>query len=142
MEAAGAGQGQLGQAKRFGNRLPEMWKAAQPGGSISFRFRGTTAKIYDLLGPDCGQVIMKVDDQEPVVKPRFDSFCTYHRLATLTIAEGLPDTVHQVELTIHPEQPDKAAILSKRNEKMDDLGRYDGTAWYAGAILLVGELVE
>jgi lysophospholipase L1-like esterase len=129
-------------AKRFGNRLPEMWKATQPGESISFRFRGTTAKIYDLLGPDCGQVILKVDDQAAVVKPRFDSFCTYHRLATLSIAEGLSNTVHQVELTIHPEQPDKAKILSQRNEKIDDPKRFDGTTWYAGAILLVGDLVE
>jgi hypothetical protein len=45
-------------------------------------------------------------------------------------------------LTIHPEQPDKAKILSQRNEKIDDPKRYDGTAWYAGAILLVGELVD
>jgi lysophospholipase L1-like esterase len=129
-------------AKRFSKRLPEMWKASQPGDSISFRFLGTTAKIYDLLGPDCGQVIVKVDDRAPVVKPRFDAYCTYHRLATLSIAEGLSNTVHQVELTIHPEQPDKAKILSQRNEKIDDPKRYDGTAWYAGAILLVGELVE
>ena len=62
--------------------------------------------------------------------------------ATLSVAEALPDMIHQVELTIHPEQPDKAKILSQRNEKIDDPKRYDGTVWYAGAILLVGELVE
>ena len=50
-------------AKRFRKRLAEMWKASQPGDSISFRFRGTAAKIYDLLGPDCAQVIVKIDDQ-------------------------------------------------------------------------------
>ena len=127
-------------AKRFGNRLPEMWKATQPGESISFQFSGTTAKIYDVLGPDCGQVFVKVDGRQPVVKPRFDAYCTYHRLATLSIAEGVSNTVHQVELTIHPEQPEKTKILSQRNEKMDDPKRYDGTVWYAGAILLVGEL--
>lgn len=129
-------------AKRFGNRLPEIWKAAKPGETISFKFRGTTAKVYDLLGPDCGQVIVKLDGLGPEVKPRFDAYCTYHRLATLNIAESLPDAVHRVELTIHAEQPDKARILSQRNEKIDDPKRYDGTTWYAGAILLVGELVE
>jgi len=77
-----------------------------------------------------------------VVKARFDSFCTYHRLATLSVAEGLPNAVHRVELTIHPEQPDKAKILSQRNEKIDDPKRYDGTAWYAGAILLLGDILE
>ncbi|MHC1767714.1 MAG: SGNH/GDSL hydrolase family protein [Verrucomicrobiia bacterium] len=129
-------------AKRFGNRLPEVWKATKAGESISFRFRGTTAKVYDLLGPDGGQVIVKVGDTEPMVKPRFDAYCTYHRLATLNVAESLPDAVHQVELTIHPEQPNKAAILSQRNEKIDDPKPYDDTAWHAGAILLVGELVD
>jgi hypothetical protein len=119
-----------------------MWKATKPGQTVLFRFRGTTAKIYDLLGPDCGQVTVQVDDREPAVRPRFDSFCTYHRLATLSVAEGLPDTVHKVALTTHPEQPDKAKILAQRDEKIDDPKRYDGTVWYAGAILLVGELVE
>jgi hypothetical protein len=127
-------------AKRFGNRLPDLWMASQPGAAVAFNFRGTTARIYDLLGPDCGQVTVKVDDGMPVTKPRFDSYCTYHRLATLTIAEGLPNGLHRVEVTIHPDQPDKAKILSQRNEKMDDPKRFDGTAWYAGAIMLIGEL--
>jgi lysophospholipase L1-like esterase len=129
-------------AKSFGDRLPELWGAREPGESISFKFRGTTARIYDLLGPDCGQVTIAVDDRSPVVTPRFDAFCTYHRLATLSVAEGLPESVHSVKITIHPEQPDKAKILSERHEKMDDPKRFNGTAWYAGGILLNGELVE
>ncbi len=129
-------------AGRFSNRLGDMFMAKKPGASIRFRFRGTTAKIYDLLGPDCGQVIVRLDDRPAVVKPRFDAYCTYHRLATLDIASDLPDETHSVVLEIHPEQPDKAAILAKRNEKIDDPGRFDNTAWYAGAILLIGELVQ
>ena len=129
-------------AKSFGNRLPELWEAREPGESIAFRFRGTTVRIYDLVGPDCGQVTIVVDDRPPVVAPRFDAFCTYHRLATLSVAEGLPDGVHSVKITIHPEQPDKAKILSQRNEKMDNPKRFDGTAWYAGAVLLLGDLEE
>ena len=62
-------------------------------------------------------------------------------LATLSVAEGLPEGVHTVKLTLHPEQPDKVKILSQRGEKMNDPKRFDGTAWYAGAILVVGELV-
>ena len=129
-------------ARQFKDRLPELWRASQPGESISFRFRGRTAKIYDLLGPDCGQVIVKIDDRPPEVKARFDAYCTYHRLATLTIADELPDGIHQVEVTVHPEQPDKAKILSQRHQTIDDPKRYDGTNWYAGSLLLVGELVE
>jgi lysophospholipase L1-like esterase len=129
-------------ARSFGTRLPELWEAKEPGESVSFRFRGTTARIYDLVGPDCGQVTIVVDDRAPVVTPRFDAFCTYHRLATLSVAEGLPEGVHSVKITIHPEQPDKAKILSQRHEKMDNPKRFDGTVWYAGAILLLGDLEE
>jgi hypothetical protein len=49
---------------------------------------------------------------------------------------------HTVKITIDPEQPDKAKILSQRGEKIDDPKRYDGTAWYAGALLLIGQVVE
>jgi hypothetical protein len=129
-------------AKAFGNRLPGIWGASKPGESISFKFSGTTARIYDLVGPDCGQVSIALDDTPPVIKPRFDAFCTYHRLGTLSIGEGLPQAVHTVKITILPDQPDKANILSQRNEKMDDPKRFDGITWYAGGILLVGELVE
>jgi len=129
-------------AKSFGNRLPDLWAASKPGESISFKFRGTTARIYDLVGPDCGQVSLAIDDAPAVVQPRFDAFCTYHRLSTLSIAEGLPQAIHTVKITIHPDQPDKAKILARRNQKIDDPKRFDGTTWYAGGILLLGELVE
>ena len=129
-------------AKRYANRMPELYFTNRPGESITIRFKGTGLRIYDLLGPDCGQVIVKLDDGEGKIVPRFDAYCTYHRLATLVVAEDLPDGIHTVSLQVHPDQPDKAKILAKRNEKIDDPGRYDDTAWYAGAILLIGEIVE
>jgi hypothetical protein len=129
-------------AKNFRKQMPEIWKAAQPGDSISFQFKGTSAGIYDLLGPDCGQVTVTLGDQPAVTRPRFDSYSTYHRLGTLRIADNLPDGLHQVKLQIHPDQPDKSKILAQRNEKIDDPKRYDGKVWYAGSIMLIGNLVE
>lgn len=129
-------------AKSFGDRLPEVWQAREPGESVSFRFRGTTVRIYDLLGPDCGQVSVVLDDRPPAVRPRFDAYCTYHRLGSFAVGEGLADAVHTVTVTISPDPPDKARILSQRGEKMDDPARFEGTAWYAGAILLVGEWLD
>lgn len=128
-------------AKRFGNRLPALWRATAPGETISFRFRGTYAALYDLVGPDCGQVTVQVDDGDPTVHPRFDAHCTYFRLSTLVVASGLADGEHTVTLTIHPDQPDKAAILSQRNQVIDDPARYDGTNWNVGGIMVLGELV-
>lgn len=133
-------------AKRFGQRLPELWKANAPGETITLKFRGTALSVYDLLGPDCGQVIVTVDDGKPAVRARFDAYCTYHRLASLGVANGLPDGVHTVRLEIHPEQIDKLKMLHRReaNRAITELDpkKYDDTAWYAGALMLIGELVE
>lgn len=131
-------------AKRFANRMPEMWKANTAGETVTFRFRGTHVGFYDLLGPDCGQVTVTVDDGTPSVKRRFDGYCSYHRLSKLTVADGLPDGVHTVKVEIHPEQPDKASILHKHRlpEFEKDPAKYDDTAWYVGALMLIGDLVE
>ena len=128
-------------AKRFNHRMPEMYSASEPGQTIKIRFKGTGLRVYDLLGPDCGQIKVTLDDHATVVKPRFDAYCTYHRLGALTIAENLPDTVHTVTLEIHPAQPDNAAILAKRKESMDRPERFDDTAWYVGAIMVLGEVM-
>ncbi len=129
-------------AKRFGNRLPELWKANRPGESVTFRVRGSVVRIYDLLGPDCGQVTVKIDDRPAVVRPRFDAYCTYHRLSHLAVGRDLADAPHKITLTIHSDQPDKVAILSQRNEKMDKPERFDDTAWYAGAVLILGDWLD
>ena len=131
-----------GIAKRFSGRLPELWKANRPGETVTFRVRGSVVRIYDLLGPDCGQITIQVDGRPAYVKPRFDAYCTYHRLAYLVVGKALSDDVHEITLTIHPDQPDKVAILSRRSERMDDPARFDDTAWYAGAVLLVGEWLD
>jgi len=129
-------------AKNFTNRLPGLWEANHPGDSIEFKFKGTEADIYDVLGPDCGQVIVTLDNQKPIIRPRFDAYSTYYRLSFLNIGSNLLNTVHSVKIEIDSNQPDKANILSQRKEKIDDPKRFDDRAWYAGALMLVGDLVD
>jgi lysophospholipase L1-like esterase len=129
-------------ARTFANRIATLHRSKQPGDTIAFRFKGTDCAIYDIIGPDCGQVIVTLDDRPPQVIPRFDAYCTYPRLSKLVIGAGLPDVVHTVKIEIHPKQPDKAKILAQRNQKIDKPERYDATAFYPGAILLVGDLVK
>lgn len=140
-----------GNAKAFAERLPEIWRADTPGATATFRFRGTLARVYDLVGPGCGAVKMTVDGKDLGVRPRFDAYCSYYRLQTLAIAEGLADEVHTVRLEIAPEAPDKRAILQQRAEpNAKDLAldaaafaaKYDGRCWYAGWIMLLGEWVD
>ena len=129
-------------AKGFANRLPHLYRANKPGETLTFKFKGTRASIYDLVGPNCGQVIVTLDHEKPRIAALFDPYCTYHRLASLVIGSNLPDTVHTVKIEISPEQPDKAKILAINKNKIDDPKRFDDTAWYPGAIMLVGEMVK
>lgn len=132
------------RARSFVKLLPEMWRARTPGASISFKFKGTEAAVYDLLGPDGGRVSIRVDDGPERVVARFDGYCTYHRLGKTGVASGLPDGVHSVIATLLEGAPDRAKILFEKNrpdlEKNPE--KYAGTVWHAGALLLLGDLVD
>lgn len=128
--------------KRWANRMTALHKGSKPGETITFKFKGTRCALYDLVGPDCGQVIVTLDDQPEKIIPRFDAYCTYHRLSTLMIGSNLEDKEHTVKIQIHPDQPDKVTILAKNKNVMDKPERFNGTSVYVGAILLVGEIVK
>lgn len=132
------------RAKSFGDRVPSLFRAEKPGTKLAFKFKGTAVSIYDLVGPDCGQVSFIVDGGAPHAMARIDGYCTYHRLASLRVASELPDAVHTVEIRIDEQVPDKAKILFDHNrpDLEKNPQKYAGTNWYAGGIMLIGDLVE
>ncbi|MDR0871262.1 MAG: SGNH/GDSL hydrolase family protein [Planctomycetaceae bacterium] len=129
----------------FGSRLGQIWTSGT-GSKLTFKFKGSQAKVYDLLGPDGGQVIITIDgktDAKPV--PRFDSYCTYHRLATLWIADGLdPNVVHTVSVEIHPDQPSRQSVAFRLKDPDKELKepKYQGTNVWFGQLMLIGDLVD
>lgn len=131
--------------KRFGGRMGQIWEADQPGSRLTFRFRGSQVALYDLLGPDGGQLLITINGKlQPKPRPRFDSYCTYHRIATLKLAENLdPQEIHTVSVEIHPEQPNRASVAFRlKNPKQELLApKYQGTKIRVGKIMLRGELV-
>lgn len=130
-----------GLAKNFANRLPTLWEGNKPGDSLEFRFQGTMAGLYDLVGPDGGQVAWTVDDRAGGPRPRFDSYCTYYRLASLTLAESLADVEHKVRMEVHPEQPNRSVVVDRvRNEPGFDPKKYDGTKVWIGYLMMIGDL--
>jgi hypothetical protein len=128
--------------KLWAKRLPDLHRAAEAGATLTFKFKGTRCAIYDVIGPDGGQVRVTLDDRPPEVRPRFDSYCTYHRLQSFVIGTELPDTEHTVKIELLGEPPDKAKILAQRKQTIDDPKKYEGLRFHPGAILLVGELVK
>lgn len=130
--------------KAFGNRMGQIWTASQPGSKLHFKFRGSSARLYDLLGPDGGQVVITVDGKtqaKPV--PRFDSYCTYHRIATLSVAANLdPNQVHDVTVEIHPEQPDRKSVAFRLKDPDKELRapKFQGTNVWVSQLMLLGEL--
>lgn len=131
-----------GLGKSHLNRVGTLWKA-EPEAVLSFKFKGSSAKMYDLLGPDCGKLEVVVDGKVSS-RVRFDGYCTYSRLSTTSIATGLEETeVHEVSIRVLADPIEKAKILFEKNrpdiEKSPQ--KYAATNWYVGAIFLVGEWV-
>ena len=73
-----------------------------------------------------------------------DSYCTYHRLALLSLGSDLENTTHTVSIKVLGEKIDKAKILASRNPGVveKDPAKYEGLYWYPGAIFIIGELVK
>lgn len=128
--------------KKWANRMSTLHKATMAGETMTFAFKGTRCAIYDIVGPDCGQILVSIDDGPPKTVPRFDSYCTYHRLQTFTLANDLEDTVHRVKIEVDAKQPDKGRIITDKKAFAETPAKFDGTSFYPGAILIVGELVK
>lgn len=127
-------------ARNFSQRLPVLWLADKPGATLRFAFHGRAAAVYDLLGPDGGELEVLVDDQPARSVRRFDAYCTYHRLGTTALFSETQVGDHTVTVRLTANAFDKAEILSRNKNKIDDPARYAPLRWYAGALLIDGEL--
>ncbi|MFI5382277.1 MAG: SGNH/GDSL hydrolase family protein [Tepidisphaerales bacterium] len=129
-----------GQAKGFARFCPELYSATAAGETITVKFTGTYLAFLDLLGPDCGQLEITVDDKAPVKSSRFDAYCTYHRIGSLVAARDLADGPHTVTVKIIADPLDKIAILARNKNIMNDPKRFEGQTWYCGWLMVVGDI--
>ena len=130
--------------KGNGLRLGSIYSSGTPGDKLTFTFKGSTAKMYDLVGPDGAKLKITVDGGKPQNTQRFDSYCVYYRIQSFTLCTGLdPEKTHTVEVEILPEQPDRK-ILLPRLKSADDLKlpAYNGTRVWFGKLMLVGTLCD
>lgn len=129
---------------RFAHFMPEIWEARQPGEKLRFRFKGSQARLYDIIGPDGGNAIVTVDGETGKPRPLFDSYCSYHRLAVLGLAYNTtPDQVHEVTVEVSPDQPDRSSVTNREKDKPGyNPAKYEGTVLRFGSIMVIGEIVR
>jgi lysophospholipase L1-like esterase len=130
-----------GIAKNFNKRMGDVWKACEPGATLSFSFNGTFAAIYDVMGPDGGIVGIKVDDHPEKNATRIDGYCVYSRIQKLDVGT-VPAGAHHVAITLKPDAPDKKKIIFEkdRGDLEKNPAKYKDNVWYASSIFLLGDL--
>lgn len=127
----------------FKRHFDEMWVTREPGATLTFKFTGTDVSIFDLMGPDTGQVKVTLDGNDMGTRKQVDTWAYYQRLSGLHIATGLPDGPHTVTIELLPEAPDRSVPIAEAKK----VNRYkpeefEGVALRLGWIRIVGEPVE
>ncbi len=119
-------------------RMTDVRVANTPGDSIAFRFTGTVAGYYDIMGPAAGVIEADIDGRKSYMA-RFDKYCTYYRISSRTM--NVADGVHRVRFTLTDREIDKQAVLKERGSVMDDPKRFADKRWYVGSVMLVGDII-
>lgn len=145
--------------KQFAGWFPYIMKAEQPGASFSFKFKGTMFGIFDIGGPESGQMEIEVDGKPAKLKPmlpgtrlsevtaadgralldRFSFFCNNRYRGQFECIKVEPG-VHTVTMKISAAKADKRNVLGEK--QLADISvnpaKYDRTVVYLGKILLCG----
>ena len=120
--------------KTLGGRY---WETQTPGAKVTFAFRGRTAALYDLVGPNGGQVFVTVDGKRrPRPVPRFDRYASYRRINPLMIDCGA-EGVHVVEIELDAHEPSRASVAESKAKPE----KYRGTFLWVAQLMVNGELV-
>jgi lysophospholipase L1-like esterase len=149
---------------QFAGWFPHIMKAENADESFSFKFKGKAFGIFDIGGPEVGQLEIMVDGKnvqlkrtqnvriqradfndgaQPALLNRFNSYCNNRYRGQFDIIELEPG-VHTVKLTVSAQKADKASILGGVN--LSDItaftSKYDRNCIYLGKILLRGEIIK
>ena len=149
--------------KQFAPWFKEVLSASNSGETYSFTFRGAGFGIFDIGGPEAGQLEIVIDGKvKQLVKSpgtsilsisddknagsnllnRFNQYCNNRYRGQYEFIE-LPKGKHEVQLRVSAELPDKKSILGSSN--LDDYTKhpekYLQHKVYLGRILLNGKLI-
>lgn len=146
----------------FSGWFPYVMKAEKPGSSIQFQFDGTMLGIFDIGGPEVGQIELELDgvqmnleeksptnfsasENKSALKAinRFNRNCNNRYRGQCVFIRTEPGT-HRVVLKIAAEIPDKAKILGE--SQLSDITmnpmKYNRSVVYLGKILIRGNKIQ
>lgn len=119
-----------------------LMKSDTPGDSLTIKFKGRAIGIYDIGGPESGQLRVVVDDNPPVLVDRFTVYNDHIRHEYFYLPE-LEAGSHTVTFTLHTETSDRAEVLGNNSKDFfENPDKYKGNVVYLGKILIVGEGVD
>ncbi|WP_109698988.1 SGNH/GDSL hydrolase family protein [Chitinophaga deserti] len=144
---------------QFAPWFPVIEKASVPGAAFTFRFRGSGFGIFDIGGPEVGQITIEVNGRPMQVQPplvpgtqvyrlqegdslpvnRFNAYC-YNRYRGQHQLFSLPDGEYTVTIRLSSQLADKRSILGR--DQQTDIAqhpeKYSATVLYLGRVLLKG----
>ena len=147
--------------RQFAPWFQLLLKTETPGSSVKFKFKGTHFGIFDVGGPEAGQLTIEVDgrpvrligtgetrwivsedDHGTFLLNRFNSYCNNRYRGQYDLVE-LPYGVHEVTLTNSAEAADKQTILGPHQQEdiLANPAKYDQKVILLGKILINGELI-
>lgn len=120
--------------------FPGLWRAVDPGETITVEFEGTHIGLFDIGGPDSGRLKVTVDEGEPFLIDRFTSYNDHNRNQYVYLPE-LPNGKHTVRFEIDHKKTDKAAVFeASGNERgMEHVRQHP--AWYDHTVIQLGKLL-
>lgn len=151
----------MSHLEQFAPWFSNVLKANKAGEGFSFRFKGTGFGIFDIGGPDVGQLEIEVDGkpfslnnaaastlpkeqiQSPNLLNRFNVYCNNRYRGQYELF-SVPLGEHTVKMTISATKADKAAILGLANltDFTQNPDKYNQQAIYIGRILIRGEILK
>ncbi len=144
--------------KSFSGWFPYLWMAEKPGASFSFSWEGTMFGIFDIGGPEVGQLEIELDGlkvnlaqlntenyevsndtSSPTFINRFNKYCNNRYRGQCAFVNVSPGK-HHVKIFISTLVADKAKILG--GQQLSDISnnpqKYNRSVIYFGKILFRG----
>ncbi len=117
--------------------------AEKPGSAMSFDFYGTKVGVFDIGGPEMGQLEIYVDGKRQAVINRFNRFCNNRYRGQYFYVDTKAGR-HHIEFRVSGEIPDKRAILG--DGQLEDItanpSKYNRSVVYLGKILVKGYVLS